>query len=106
MKTKRFSEIDRRQFLRGSMALGAISPIHAIPAIEPSPSGADDRQYWLEVLAKVAEPVFRSASQKRLKAEMPVEAPHGNVSRPPPVHLPGSARAPAFRDRTLVGIGP
>src|ERR1700729_4249483 len=80
MKTKRFAGIDRRQFLRGSMALGAIFPIQAIPAIQPSPSGADDRQYWVEVLAKVAEPVLRSASQRRLKAEMPVEAPHGNAA--------------------------
>jgi hypothetical protein len=80
MKTKQFAEIDRRQFLRGSMALGAISPIHAIPAIQSPPSGAEDRQFWLEVVAKVAEPVLRSASQKRLKAEMPVEAPHGNVA--------------------------
>jgi hypothetical protein len=80
MKTKPFAEIDRRQFLRGSMALGAISPMNAIPAMESSPSGADDRQYWLEVLAKVAEPVLRSASQKRLKAEMPVEAPHGSAA--------------------------
>ena len=62
------------------MALGAISPMNAIPAMESSPSGADDRQYWVEVLAKVAEPVLRSASQRRLKAEMPVEAPHGNVA--------------------------
>jgi hypothetical protein len=83
MKTQRFAEIDRRQFLRGSMALGAISPIAAIPAIpaiQPSPSGADDRQSWVEVLAKVAEPVLRSASQRRLKADMPVEAPHGNAA--------------------------
>jgi hypothetical protein len=80
MKTKRFAQIDRRQFLRGSMALGAVSPMHTMPAIESAPSGADDRQFWVEVLAKVAEPVLRSASQQRLKAEMPVEAPHGNVA--------------------------
>jgi hypothetical protein len=80
MKTKHLAEIDRRQFLRGGIALGAISPIDAIPAIQSSSSAVDDRQFWLDVVAKVAEPVLRSASQKRLKADMPVEAPHGNVA--------------------------
>jgi hypothetical protein len=74
------AEIDRRQFLRGSVALGAASSIHAIPAVPSSSSTADDRQFWVEVLTKVADPVLRASSQKRLKAEMPVEAPHGNVA--------------------------
>lgn len=38
-----------------------------------------DREYWLEIMEKISEPVLRSLSQRRLKAEMPVEAPHGNV---------------------------
>jgi hypothetical protein len=48
--------------------------------MQPSASAGDDRQFWLEVLAKVADPVLRAASQRRLKVEMPVEAPHGNVA--------------------------
>jgi hypothetical protein len=75
MKTT--TSVDRRQFLQGGMALGAVSSIEAIPAIQAL---ADDRQFWVEVLNKVAAPVLQAASQKRLKQEMPVEAPHGNVA--------------------------
>ena len=80
MKTKVLAEIDRRRFLRGSVALGAVSSFDTLPAMQSSAPQADDRQYWLEVLTRVANPVLRAASQKRLKAEMPVEAPHGNVA--------------------------
>lgn len=75
MKTRVLAEIDRRRFLRGSVALGAVSSFATLPALQ-----TDDRQYWLEVLTRVASPVLRAASQRRLKAEMPVEAPHGNVA--------------------------
>jgi hypothetical protein len=69
--------MNRRKFLQSGVALGAVSSIDPIPAI---PSPADDRQFWVETLHKVAAPVLQAASQKRLKAEMPVEAPHGNVA--------------------------
>jgi hypothetical protein len=76
MTTRTAAGMDRRQFLQGGVSLGAISSMGAFPAI---PSSEDDRQFWLEVLNKVAAPVLQAASQRRLKAEMPVEAPHGNV---------------------------
>jgi hypothetical protein len=69
--------MNRRKFLQSGVALGAVSSIDPIPAM---PSPADDRQFWVETLHKVAGPVLQAASQKRLKAEMPVEAPHGNVA--------------------------
>ena len=48
----------------------------------PSAEGADmpDREYWLSVLERVAEPVLAALSERKLAATMPVEAPHGNVA--------------------------
>ena len=68
---------NRRQFLQGGAALGAVSSIGDIPV---SQSGGNDRLFWVEVLNKVAAPVLRAASEQQLKVEMPVEAPHGNVA--------------------------
>jgi hypothetical protein len=78
MKTNPIDTIDRRQFLQAGVALGAITSIGSSAALQLSSTPAEDRQYWVEVLNKVAEPVLKSASQRQLKAEMPVEAPHGN----------------------------
>jgi hypothetical protein len=38
-----------------------------------------DREYWMRTLRKVGDPVLTALSQRRLKAEMPVEA-HENVT--------------------------
>ncbi len=40
----------------------------------------DDRGYWIQVLARVSGPVLKALSQRRLRAEMPVEVPSGNVA--------------------------
>ncbi len=37
-----------------------------------------DRDYWVATLHRIAEPVLRTLSQGKLRATMPVEAPHGN----------------------------
>jgi hypothetical protein len=76
MKTITPTRIDRRQFLQGGVALGAAS----IPAMQFSPAAEDDRQFWVELLNKVAAPVLQAASQRQLKLQMPIEAPHGNVA--------------------------
>lgn len=52
------------------------SPSRAIPVS----TGTDDRKYWIHVLTKVADPVLEALSKRKLKEEMPVEAPHGNVA--------------------------
>lgn len=39
---------------------------------------AGDRQYWLEVLAKLADPVLRNLAAGTLKRNMPVECVTGN----------------------------
>ncbi|TAM78902.1 MAG: DUF2264 domain-containing protein [Acidobacteria bacterium] len=52
----------------------------ALPSPSQGQSAEADRRYWVEVLARVADPVLRALSQQRLKAKMPVEAPYGNVA--------------------------
>ncbi len=39
-----------------------------------------DRDYWIAVLKRIADPVLEAASRRKLKASMPVEAPHGNAA--------------------------
>lgn len=73
--------VGRRQFLQGSIAAGAaLSSINALPEALTSQPEGNDREYWVRTLDKVSYPLLRAASQRRLKAEMPVEAPHGNVA--------------------------
>jgi hypothetical protein len=66
----------RRGFLEAA-AGGAFLRPAASDAEENT--GAADRAYWLSVAARLAEPVLTALSQRRLRATMPVEAPHGNV---------------------------
>ena len=71
--------MNRRKFLKTGASLGAVSvfdsPSHALPVS----SRAGDREYWVQLLSKVAHPVLTALSERRLKVLMPVEAPHGNV---------------------------
>jgi hypothetical protein len=77
--------IARRNFLKSGLALGALSSIEAFSQTSTSPatasqtSGAEDRQAWVEILTRVSHPVLYALSQGKLKATMPVEAPHGNA---------------------------
>ena len=66
----------RRTFLTGVVAAGSAGS-------EPGAAqGLDQggREYWVQLLARIAEPVLSALSQGRLAATMPVEAPHGNVA--------------------------
>jgi hypothetical protein len=40
----------------------------------------NDREYWVQVLTRIAHPVLQSLSERKLKVVMPVEAPHGNAA--------------------------
>lgn len=71
----------RRTFLK-SAAIGALASMNstsALPSHLPVETGEDDRRYWIEIVARVADPVLRALSQQTLKSAMPVEAPHGNA---------------------------
>jgi hypothetical protein len=54
----------RRRFLTTAMAAAAANP--------------SDRDYWIQVLTRIADPVLNALSQRKLTAAMPVEAPQGN----------------------------
>jgi hypothetical protein len=77
--------IERREFLQGTLALGALSAVDAagatISSTATTANTADinDRQYWVELLTKISRPVLQASSEGRLKELMPVEAPRGNV---------------------------
>jgi len=92
--------MNRRNFLLGGATMGAASLVHASPQVSPSAALKEDREYWVQVLAQVAEPVLGALSKRELKKRMPVEAPHGNVEeRRQFTYLE------AF-GRLLTGIGP
>jgi hypothetical protein len=92
--------MDRRRFLQASIAAGALPALQAHAAAPATLPAQEDRQYWLQTLTKVSGPVLRALSQRKLKNEMPVEAPHGNVEdRRKYTHLEAIGRL-------LTGIAP
>jgi hypothetical protein len=72
--------VDRRGFLKTGIGLAAMSALYPPSSSSAPVPQQDDRAYWVQVLARVSRPVLRALSEGKLKAEMPVEAPHGNVA--------------------------
>jgi hypothetical protein len=66
-------------FLQGGAALGALAGLRIPAQATTLESGEEDRKYWLQLLAKIADPVLSAASQRRLKELMPVEVVRANV---------------------------
>lgn len=64
-------EHSRRLFLKTAALAGSLP---AAAAAAPS-----DRAYWVSTLSRIAHPVLFALSRRKLKATMPVEAPHGNA---------------------------
>jgi hypothetical protein len=79
MKKETLTGVGRRKFLKSSLALSALSILPADSEATPIVAEPNDREYWVQVLTRVAHPVLKALSERRLKVEMPVEAPHGNV---------------------------
>lgn len=97
---KKETGVGRRQFLKSSVALSALSAISGPVLASPTAPPVNDREYWVQVLARISEPVLKTLSERKLKAEMPVEAPHGNVAdRRQFTHLEAMGRL-------LTGIAP
>jgi len=71
--------MDRRKFIQSGIALGAITSGRASPSLALSDSILKDREYWVQSMLKIADPVLRALSEGRLRERMPVEAPHGNL---------------------------
>ncbi len=84
--------MDRRDFLKSTGALSAASVIQVPPA------PASDRDYWVAVLTRLAEPVLGNLAAGTLKARMPVEQA-ANADRRSVTHLEALGRL-------LAGIAP
>src|SRR2546426_10652935 len=91
----------RRDFLRSLAALAAtpgsprsVGVQHAAPLPIPGVTGGpSDRQYWLDVLKRLAEPVLTNLAVGRLRQRMPVEiAPAGKPERSDYTHLEAVGR--------------
>ena len=80
MRKDTSTSVGRREFLKSSIALGALSAIPASSQAAPAVGETNDREYWVQVLTRIAHPVLQSLSERKLKLEMPVEAPHGNAA--------------------------
>lgn len=71
--------MQRRNFLKHTAGAGALgllinSPISALPSSSKAP---DDRQYWVSLLTKIADPVLTNLAAGTLKKNMPVECKPG-----------------------------
>lgn len=71
--------MDRREFLQAGATAGALSMFDSPARALMASSGMDDRQYWLQIMTKIADPVLEALGEQKLKKVMPVEAPGGNV---------------------------
>src|SRR6201987_5041022 len=95
-----FPGVGRRDFFKRSIAPGALSAMPESSAAAPAVVKTNDREYWVQVLTRIAHPVLQSLSERKLKVEMPVEAPHGNaVERREFTYLEATGRL-------LTGIAP
>jgi hypothetical protein len=92
----------RRAFFKSAAAVGLLGaaglPLRAAETTATLPTAADDRQYWVSILEKIARPVLENLARRALKQNMPVEEQPG-AKRKPVTHLE------AF-GRLLYGIGP
>jgi hypothetical protein len=79
MPTSNTSTPNRRSFLLGTLAAGAAAA--ALPAetrtSNNAPAPQQDRNYWLQQVERVSEPVLKSLKEKTLRSKMPVEAASG-----------------------------
>jgi len=91
----------RRDFLRTLALTGIGSSVGHHPVVgRQKTTGPDDRDYWLSVLKRLADPVLLNLAHQRLKEKMPVESLAGIAAdRRNYSHLEAFARL-------LAGISP
>jgi len=76
--------MNRREFLTAAGVAGAAPLVHGAPAPEPATApfqaastGAADREAWIAVTRRLADPVLNHLAAGTLKAKMPVEQAAG-----------------------------
>src|SRR5271168_2213178 len=78
MSTSKAPSPDRRTFLLGSLAAGAGAALPAeIHAANSVPATQQDRDYWLQQVELVSNPVLKALKEGTLRRKMPVEAAPG-----------------------------
>lgn len=72
-------DLSRRNWIKTCALAGGI-PVagNAQTAANVTPKQTD-RDYWVSVLNRLSRPILSALREKRLKATMPVEAPHNNA---------------------------
>jgi hypothetical protein len=93
--------MDRRDFMR-TLGTGAVAGAGALStparAEQPAAPAAGDRQFWIDVTRRLADPVLTNLANETLKARMPVEQAAG-ANRESVTHLEALGRL-------LAGIAP
>jgi len=95
----------RRDFLASLGAFAVAGSPRWTPGLRPGSAssltrGSADREYWLDVLTRLTEPVLTNLAERRLRQRMPVEiAPAGRPERRDYTHLEAVGRL-------LTGIAP
>jgi hypothetical protein len=62
MKKETLTGVGRREFLKSSIAFGALSALPADSEATPIVAEPNDREYWVQVLTRVAHPVLKALS--------------------------------------------
>src|SRR5260370_21753798 len=80
MPTSNGSNPNRRSFLLGTLATGAAAALPpGIRAADTTPTPQQDRNYWLQQVELVSEPVLKALKEGNLRRKMPVEAASGQI---------------------------
>jgi len=91
--------MNRREFLTRAGAAGAATALPAPAAArQHTATPASDRDRWIAILRRVADPVLHHAAGRTLKASMPVEQAQA-ADRRPVTHLEAAGRL-------LAGVAP
>jgi hypothetical protein len=91
--------MDRREFFHAAGAVGALATARAHGASQSvASSGRGDRDTWIGLMRRIADPVLTNLANGTLKARMPVEQAAG-ADRRSVTHLEALGRL-------LAGIGP
>jgi hypothetical protein len=101
MPTTKTTNPDRRSFLFGGLAAGAAAALPAeVHTANTTPAPQQDRNYWLQQVELVSNPVLNALKEGNLREKMPVEAaPNQAEARAIGTHLEALGRL-------LAGLAP
>jgi hypothetical protein len=85
------AEFSRRDFLKTAGSGGLLAMISSTAPDQSRPAAAGDRDYWIGVMRRLADPVLTNLANGTLKARMPVEQAAG-ANRAPVTHLEAIGR--------------